>query len=73
MIDLLSMGSAAVKCLPLTLWDGIVPESEDSGYGSRVSYTCVNNRTFVDGTVLQTTQCMSDGNWSPDIVGCPGR
>ena len=49
-----------------------MPENEDSHYGAVVNYTCENNGTFVDGTMSKTTQCMSDGNWSPDVVVCPG-
>lgn len=62
----------AVTCLPISVWDGVLSETKDSTYGVLANYTCDDNRTFPDGTNWKTAQCMADGNWSPEVVACPG-
>ena len=73
----LCLFSAGPLCTHIPTYPDTTYTVDDSTSCWQVDYTCSSNMVFLDGSTVQTIQCIGgqsliNGSWSGTVLGCAG-
>lgn len=64
---------SAVKCPPIPVWYGFVPNTTNRRYLTTVNATCEANHALKSGAVSMVSVCKEHGGWTPPFEVCHGK